>query len=142
MGMMSEFKAFALRGNVVDMAIGVIIGGAFGLIVGSVVSDILMPVVGKMTGGVNFKDLYVSIDGKSYPTLKAAQDAGAAMNYGNTIDTLIKFVIVAFFLFLVIKAMNSAKKKEEAKPSGPAAPPAQEVLLTEIRDLLRKNAKA
>lgn len=128
MGMMSEFKAFALRGNVVDMAIGVVIGGAFGAIVSSVVSDILMPIVGKLTGGVNFKD-------QSF-TLGAD---GPKIVYGATVDAVIRFVIIAFFLFLVIKAMNSAKKKEEAKPAAPAAPPAQEVLLTEIRDLLKKR---
>lgn len=132
MGMMSEFKAFAMKGNVVDMAIGVIIGGAFGAIVGSVVSDILMPIVGAMTGGVNFKEKFVMLGGEN----------GAKLQYGATIDALIKFIIIAFFLFLVIKAMNAAKKKEEAKPAAPSAPPAQEVLLTEIRDLLRKNAKA
>jgi large conductance mechanosensitive channel len=140
--MISEFKAFALRGNVVDMAIGVIIGGAFGAVVGSVVSDILLPIVGKATGGVNFKDMFIALDGKTYPTLKAANDAGVGtINYGNLVDAMIKFVIIAFVLFLVIKAMNAAKKKEEAAPAAPAAPPPQEVLLTEIRDLLRKGAR-
>lgn len=129
MGMMSEFKAFAMKGNVVDMAIGVVIGGAFGAIVSSVVSDILMPIVGKLTGGVNFKEQAVQLGGENGPKLV----------YGATVDAIIKFIIIAFFLFLVVKAMNAAKKKEEAKPAAPAAPPAQEVLLTEIRDLLRKR---
>ena len=129
MGMVSEFKSFALKGNVVDMAIGVVIGGAFGAIVASVVSDILMPIVGSLTGGVNFKEKFVMLGG----------EGGAKLVYGATIDTIIRFVIIAFFLFLVIKAMNNLKKKEEAKPAAPSAPPAQEVLLTEIRDLLKKG---
>ena len=129
MGMISEFKAFALRGNVVDMAIGVIIGGAFGAVVSSMVSDILMPIVGSATNGVDFKAQSIQLGGESGPKL----------TYGNLIDVTIKFIIVAFVLFLIIKAMNAAKKKEEAKPAAPAAPPAQEVLLTEIRDLLKKR---
>jgi len=131
MGFISEFKAFALRGNVVDMAVGVVIGGAFGAVVGSLVSDVIMPIVGYATGGVNFKD----------QTLLLGGEKGVKLGYGSVIDAIIKFTIIAFVLFLIIKAMNSAKKKEEAKPAAPAAPPAQEVLLTEIRDLLRKNAK-
>lgn len=131
MGFISEFKAFAMRGNVVDMAVGVVIGGAFGAVVGSIVSDIIMPIVGYATGGVNFKDQVVMLGGAN----------GVKLGYGSVIDAIIKFTIIAFVLFLIIKAMNAAKKKEEAKPAAPAAPPAQEVLLTEIRDLLRKNAK-
>jgi large conductance mechanosensitive channel len=129
MSLLSEFKAFALRGNVVDMAVGVIIGGAFGAIVSSLVSDILMPVIGHLTGGVNFKDMAVQLGGETGPKI----------GYGALFDAIIKFVIIAFALFMVIKAMNSAKKKEEAKPAAPAAPPAQEVLLAEIRDLLKKQ---
>lgn len=142
MGMLQEFKTFAMRGNVVDMAVGVIIGGAFGAIVSSLVSDVLMPVVGVATGGVNFKDQYIALDGKAYASLAAAKEAGAAtLNYGSVIDATIKFVIVAFALFMVIKAMNSAKKKEEAAPApaAPPEPPAQEKLLAEIRDLLKKQ---
>jgi large conductance mechanosensitive channel len=133
MGMISEFKAFAMKGNVVDMAVGVIIGGAFGKIVGSMVSDVMMPVVGLATGGISFSEQKLE--------LKAATDATPAvtMNYGVFIDAIINFVIIAFCLFLVIKAMNSAKKKEAAAPPAPAAPPRQEVLLEEIRDLLRKR---
>jgi len=133
MGMISEFKAFAMKGNVVDMAVGVIIGGAFGKIVGSMVSDVMMPVIGMATGGISFSEQKLE--------LKAATDTAPAvtMNYGVFIDAIINFVIIAFCLFMVIKAMNAAKKKEAAAPPAPAAPPRQEVLLEEIRDLLRKR---
>ncbi|MEY4773934.1 MAG: hypothetical protein RIT40_969 [Planctomycetota bacterium] len=144
MGMLQEFKTFAMRGNVVDMAVGVIIGGAFGAIVSALVSDILMPVVGVATGGVNFKDQFVALDGKTYATMDLAKEAGVAtLNYGSVIDATIKFIVVAFVLFMVIKGMNSAKKKEEAAPApaAPAEPPAQEKLLAEIRDLLKKQQK-
>jgi large conductance mechanosensitive channel len=140
--MLQEFKTFAMRGNVVDMAVGVIIGGAFGAIVSALVSDVLMPVVGVATGGVDFKEQFIALDGKSYATLEAAKDAGAAtLNYGSVVDATIKFVIVAFALLMVIKAMNSAKKKDEAAPApaAPPEPPAQEKLLAEIRDLLKKQ---
>lgn len=144
MGMLQEFKTFAMRGNVVDMAVGVIIGGAFGAIVSALVSDILMPVVGVATGGVNFKDQFIALDGKTYATMELAKEAGVAtLNYGSVIDATIKFIVVAFVLFMVIKGMNSAKKKEEAAPApaAPAEPPAQEKLLAEIRDLLKKQQK-
>jgi large conductance mechanosensitive channel len=126
------------------MAVGVIIGGAFGAIVSALVSDILMPVVGVATGGVNFKDQFVALDGKTYATMDLAKEAGVAtLNYGSVIDATIKFIVVAFVLFMVIKGMNSAKKKEEAAPApaAPAEPPAQEKLLAEIRDLLKKQQK-
>jgi large conductance mechanosensitive channel len=142
--MLQEFKTFAMRGNVVDMAVGVIIGGAFGAIVSALVSDILMPVVGVATGGVNFKDQFIALDGKTYATMDLAKEAGVAtLNYGSVIDATIKFIVVAFVLFMVIKGMNSAKKKEEAAPApaAPAEPPAQEKLLAEIRDLLKKQQK-
>ena len=130
MGMISEFKAFAMRGNVVDMAVGVVIGGAFGAIVAALVSEVIMPIVGKATGGVDFKQMAIVLgEGEKAPKI----------GYGAVIDALIKFVIVAFVLFLVIKAMNAAKKKEEAKPAPVAQIPPQEVLLTEIRDLLRRQ---
>jgi len=133
MGMVSEFKAFAMRGNVVDMAVGVIIGGAFGAIVGSLVSDVMMPVVGLATGGVSFAEQAFE--------LKAATDTTPAVviGYGKLLDAIIKFLIVAFCLFMVIKGMNAAKKKEAAAPAAPPAPPKQEVLLEEIRDLLKKR---
>ena len=137
MGMLSEFKAFAMRGNVVDMAVGVIIGGAFGKIVGSLVSDVMMPFIGLLTGGASFSDKFITLGGKEYASLKAAQDAGASvMTYGVFLDAVINFVIVAFCLFMVIKGLNATKKKEVAAP---AAPPRQELLLEEIRDLLKKR---
>src|SRR6478752_2052810 len=143
MGMMSEFKAFALRGNVVDMAVGIVIGAAFGVIVSSVVSDILMPIVGLATGGVSFKDKFVALDGKSYVSMDAAKAAGVGtINYGNLIDAAIKFVIIAFALFMIIKAINRMQRTEAAKPAAPPAPTMDQVLLTEIRDLLKRGAKA
>jgi len=138
MGMVSEFKAFAMRGNVVDMAVGVIIGGAFGAIVGSLVSNVMMPAIGALTGGVSFADMAL--------TLKAASTAAdgtaipaVVIGYGKLIDAIINFLIVAFCLFMVIKGMNAAKKKEAAAPAAPPAPPKQELLLEEIRDLLKKR---
>jgi large conductance mechanosensitive channel len=132
MKLFDEFKAFAMRGNVVDLAVGIIIGAAFGKIVSSIVSDIIMPPIGLLVGGVNFTDLKV--------VLKAATETAPAvtLNYGNFIQVVFDFLIVAFAVFLVIKAMNSAKKKEEAAPAAPPAPSKEETLLTEIRDLLKK----
>jgi large conductance mechanosensitive channel len=130
MGMLKEFKEFAMRGNVVDLAVGIIIGAAFGTIITSLVNDIIMPPVGLLLGGMDFKNLMVM--------LKPATDTAAvvAIRYGNFINTLINFVIVAFAIFLLIKGVNRMKKKEEAKP---AEPNKQEVLLAEIRDLLKKK---
>jgi large conductance mechanosensitive channel len=139
MGLISEFKAFAMKGNVVDMAVGVIIGAAFGKIVSSVVNDVLMPPIGKVMGGVNFSGLYMSLEPSKSEgmTLEAAKAAGVPLiSYGAFIQTVIDFVIIAFVLFMVIKAMNAAKRKEEAKPAAPAEIPPQEKLLKEIRDLL------
>jgi large conductance mechanosensitive channel len=132
MKLVDEFKTFAMKGNVVDMAVGIIIGAAFGKIVSSMVSDILMPPLGLLIGGVNFTDLKV--------VLKAATDAAPAVtwNYGNFIQACFDFLIVAFAVFMAIKAINSAKKKEEANPAAPPAPAMQELLLQEIRDLLKK----
>ena len=136
MGMISEFKDFAMKGNVMDMAVGIIIGGAFGKIISSLVSDIIMPVVGKMMGGVDFSTLFMNLGDGDYATLAAAQEAGAAtLNYGSFIQAALDFLIIAFAIFMMIKAMNSAKKAEE---EAPAEPPVEEVLLTEIRDLLKK----
>ena len=128
--MMSEFKDFAMKGNVVDMAVGIVIGGAFGKIVSSFVADVLMPPIGLMLGNVDFSDLAV--------TLSAASESGEAVliSYGAFIQTVIDFIIIAFAIFMVVKAMNSMKKKEEAAPAAPAAPSKEEVLLTEIRDAL------
>lgn len=133
MSMMSEFRDFAMRGNVVDMAVGIVIGGAFGKIVSSFVNDVLMPPIGMLLGGVDFSDLAM--------TLKEASGdvAAVTLNYGSFVQTVVDFVIIAFAIFMVIKAMNSMKKKEEAAPPpAPPAPSAEETLLTEIRDLLKK----
>lgn len=132
MKMLQEFKAFAMRGNVVDMAVGIIIGGAFGKIVSSFVSDVIMPPIGLILGGVDFSDLAL--------TLKAAEgdQPPVMLKYGMFINTVIDFVIIAFAIFMVIKAMNTLKKKEEEKPAAPPEPPADVKLLTEIRDLLKK----
>lgn len=132
MKLLDEFKAFAMKGNVVDMAVGIIIGAAFGKIVSSVVNDIIMPPLGLLIGGVNFTDLKV--------VMKAATDTAPAVtwNYGNFVQVIFDFLIVAFAVFMVIKAMNAAKKKEEAVPAAPPAPSKEESLLSEIRDLLKK----
>jgi large conductance mechanosensitive channel len=132
MGMMTEFKSFAMRGNVVDMAVGIVIGAAFGKIVSSFVNDVLMPPIGMMMGGVDFKDLAI--------VLQAATDEAAAVtvNYGAFIQTVLDFVIIAFAIFMVVRAMNSMKKKEEAAPAAPPKPSAEVELLTEIRDSLKK----
>ena len=128
---MQEFKEFAMRGNVVDMAVGIIIGGAFGKIVSSFVADVIMPPIGLLVGGIDFTNLAI--------TLKPAVDKAAAvtLNYGKFIQTIVDFTIVAFAIFVAIKAMNALKKKEEAAPAAPAPPPKQEILLSEIRDLLK-----
>jgi large conductance mechanosensitive channel len=132
MGMLKEFKEFAMRGNVVDLAVGVVIGGAFGKITGSLVNDVIMPPLGMILGKVDFKDLKVTL-------VEASEGvAGVSINYGAFINTIVDFTIVAFALFLVIKAMNRLKREEKAAPPAPAAPPADVVLLTEIRDLLKK----
>ena len=143
MGFFKEFKEFAMKGNVMDMAVGVIIGGAFGKIVSSLVNDVLMPLIGKLTGGVSFVDLFVNLGDGNYQTLAAAQEAGAAvLAYGQFIQNIIDFLIVAFCIFLMIKGMNKLnRKKEEPAPAEPEAPkgPTQEELLAEIRDLLKKK---
>ena len=137
--MLKEFKEFAMRGNVMDMAIGIIIGAAFGKIVSSFVNDVLMPPIGMLMGGVNFNELFYTLSGEQAATLAAAKEAGAVtINYGTFIQTVIDFIIIAFVIFLVIKAMNNAKRKEEEAPKEPPAPPKEQVLLEEIRDLLKK----
>ena len=137
MSMIKEFKDFAMRGNVVDMAVGVIIGGAFGKITASLVTDVLMPPLGLAMGGIDFKDKALLIKAAVMEGEKVISPA-VSINYGLFLNTVIDFVIVAFALFMVIKAMNRLKKKEAAAPAAPAAPPADVVLLTEIRDLLKK----
>lgn len=133
MGMFQEFKAFAMRGNVVDMAVGIVIGAAFGTIVSSFVADVLTPPLGLLMGGVDFSSLKI--------VLKAAEGEVPAvtLNWGMFIQKIVDFIIVAFAIFMVIKAMNAFKKKEEAAPAAPPAPPAEEVLLTEIRDILKQQ---
>lgn len=138
--MLKEFKEFAMKGNVMDMAIGIIIGGAFGKIVASFVADVLMPPLGLIIGGVNFTDLKFVLTEAVLDADGVETAAAVSINYGNFIQVTIDFIIIAFAIFMMVKAMNSAKKKEEAAPA-PAAPPApskEEVLLTEIRDLLKK----
>lgn len=138
MGMLSEFKDFAVRGNVADMAVGIIMGGAFGKIVSSVVSDIIMPPIGLLVGGVNFNDLKLIL--KEASTDAAGQAIPAVtLNYGNFIQTTIDFVIIAFAIFLLIKGLNHFHKKKEAEPAPEPGPSKEEVLLTEIRDLLKEK---
>lgn len=133
MSMVSEFKDFAMRGNVVDMAVGIVIGGAFGKIVSSFVADVLMPPIGIIVGGVDFSSLAVTLQAAS------ADTEAVMLNYGSFIQTVIDFLIIAFAIFLVVKAMNSVKKKEEEAPAAPPKPSTEEVLLTEIRDALKAS---
>lgn len=133
MGMVSEFKDFAMRGNVVDMAVGIVIGGAFGKIVSSFVSDVLMPPIGMMMGGVDFTDLAVELKAA------AGEVPAVTLNYGSFIQTVVDFIIIAFAIFMVVKAMNNMKKKEEAAPEAPKGPSEEVVLLTEIRDSLKNK---
>ena len=136
--MLDEFKKFAMRGNVVDMAVGIIIGASFGKIISSFVADVIMPPIGLLMGKVDFSQLFIDISGGGYATLAAAKEAGAAtINYGAFINTVLDFVIVAFAIFMVIRGMNKMKKKEEEKPAEPAKPSAEVELLTEIRDSLK-----
>ena len=137
--MLQEFKKFALRGNVVDLAIGVIIGVAFGKIVESLVNDVIMPVVGRIAGGLDFTNYFIGLTpaASQAATYEAAKKAGATLGYGTFITVAINFVIVAFVLFLVIRGMNRLVKREEAAPAAPPPPTKEQVLLTEIRDLLK-----
>lgn len=140
--MLKEFKEFAMRGNVVDMAVGIVIGAAFGTIVKSFVDDVLMPPIGLLLGNVDFSDLFFVIKegaaGGPYATLEAAKEAGAVtLNFGAFFNTIISFVIIAFAVFLVIKAINNLQRQEEEKEETPPEPPREEQLLTEIRDILK-----
>lgn len=141
--MMKEFKEFAIKGNMVDMAVGIIIGAAFGTVVKSVVNDLLMPVVSAVFGTPDFSNLFVLLkneSGATFTSIEAAREAGAvALGYGLFINAMIAFIIIAFVLFMVVRSMNNMKKAEEAAPSEPPAPSNEEVLLGEIRDLLRKG---
>ncbi|HWK73256.1 MAG TPA: large-conductance mechanosensitive channel protein MscL [Povalibacter sp.] len=133
MSVLKEFREFAVKGNVVDMAVGIIIGAAFGKIVSSLVSDVVTPPLGYLIGGVDFTKLAYTM-----PGLREGQEA-VTINYGVFLQTLFDFIIVAFAIFLLVKLINRLKRKEEAAPAAPAAPPRQEVLLEEIRDLLKKQ---
>ena len=139
-GFAREFRDFIKKGNVVDMAVGVVIGSAFGAIVTSLVNDIIMPLISLATGGLDFSNWFLALDGNKYATLEEATAAGAAtLNYGNLISVVINFLIVAFCIFLVVKAMSKFKKKEEPKKEEEPKKPEDVVLLEEIRDLLKKR---
>ena len=139
MSFAGDLKAFVMRGNVVDLAVGVIIGGAFGAIVNSLVNDIVMPPIGQLTKGVDFKEMNWAFDGKSYPTVAAAKAAGVAtINYGNFISLVINFILIAFVIFLIVRYM--ARFIPAPPPPPPPGPTPTEQLLTEIRDLLKKDS--
>lgn len=133
MKILNEFKTFAMKGNVADMAVGIIIGAAFGKIVSSLVSDVIMPPIGLLVGGVNFTELKVKF-ASPIPGIDPV-----TINYGNFIQVTFDFIIVAFAVFLLVKLLNATKKKEETAPSAPPAPSKEEILLTEIRDLLKEK---
>ena len=138
--MLDEFKKFDMRGNVVDMAVGIVIGAAFGKIVSSVVNDIIMPPIGLLMGGVDFSNLFLDLSRSGHATLALAEEAGAPLiKYGVFINTVLDFLIVAFAIFMVIKGMNTLKKKEEEAPAEPPKPSPEVELLTDIRDALRNN---
>jgi large conductance mechanosensitive channel len=139
--MLEEFKKFAMRGNVVDLAVGVIIGAAFGAIVSSVVADVIMPLIGAATGGLDFSNYYAQLTGTKVAAgtpLAEAKKSGAVLAWGNFLTIVINFLIIAWVLFLAVRGINKLQKKEEEKPK-PAEPPRQEVLLQEIRDILAKK---
>ncbi|HEY8873755.1 MAG TPA: large conductance mechanosensitive channel protein MscL [Stellaceae bacterium] len=140
--MWREFREFAMRGNVVDLAVGIIIGAAFTTIVNSLVNDLIMPPIGLLIGGIDFSSFFVTLKGGSYPTLEAAKAAGAVtMNYGLFVNAVIRFVIVAFAIFILVKQINRLNTEPPAaEPAPPPEPPRQEVLLAEIRDLLKERS--
>jgi large conductance mechanosensitive channel len=140
--MLKEFRDFAMKGNVLDMAVGIIIGGAFGTIIQSLVKDVLMPPIGLLLGGIDFSNIFLTLKAGNpagpYANLAAAQSAGAvSINVGLFVNAVISFLIVAWAVFMLVKAFNTAKKKEAAAPAAPPEPPRQELLLAEIRDLLK-----
>ena len=140
--MLKEFKEFVMRGNVMDLAVAVIIGGAFGKIITSLVQDVLMPLIGLATGGVSFVDKFYTLDGKSYTSLDEARKAGAGVfAYGAFIQSVIDFLIIAFCIFIIVKAISNLRKKEADTPAAPPAPTSTEKLLMEIRDELRKPSR-
>jgi large conductance mechanosensitive channel len=135
--MLEEFKKFAMRGNVVDLAVGVIIGAAFGAIVSSLVADIIMPIIGAITGGLDFSNYFVGLSKNvTAPALADAKKQGAVLAYGSFLTIVINFLIIAWVLFMVVRSINKLQRKEAEKPAAPAAPTKEETLLTEIRDLL------
>ena len=138
--MLKEYRDFINRGNVVDLAVAVIIGLAFGAVVNSLVNDIVMPPIGLLLGGVDFSNIFISLTGQSYPTLAAAKEAGAAtLNIGVFLNAVINFLIVSFVIFLMVRQINQMKRAEEAAPAPPPEPSAEEKLLAEIRDLLKER---
>ena len=138
--MLKEFREFAMKGNVVDLAVGVIIGAAFGAIVTSLVGDIIMPIIGRVTGGLDFSNYFVALSDKvTASNLADAKKQGAVLAYGNFLTITVNFLIVAFVLFMIIRLMNKMKRHEEAKPAEPPKPSAEVVLLTEIRDVLKSK---
>jgi len=139
MSMLKEFKEFAMRGNVIDLAVGVVIGGAFGKIVASLVADVIMPPIGLLMGGVSFTDLKFILKEPVLDAAGAVTKAAVSINYGNFIQVTVDFLIVAMAIFMMIKAINSMKKKEAEAPAAPPAPTNEEVLLAEIRDLLKNK---
>jgi large conductance mechanosensitive channel len=142
MGMMQEFREFAVKGNAIDLAVGVIIGGAFGKIVDSIVGDLIMPLVGKLVGGLDFSSYYIPLAGQAAGlTLEEAKKTGAVFAYGNFITILVNFMLLAFIIFMMVKQINRMKKEDEpaaAAPAEPAAPPEEVQLLREIRDSLKR----
>lgn len=139
MGFMQEFKQFAMRGNVIDLAVGVVIGGAFGKIVDSLVKDVVMPPIGALLGGVDFKHLYLNLSGTAYDTMEAAEKAGAPLiKYGAFINSMVDFTIIAFAIFVAVKAINRLQTQQEAAPAAPPPTPEDILLLREIRDALNK----
>jgi large conductance mechanosensitive channel len=138
--MLKEFKEFAIKGNVIDMAVGVVIGGAFGKIVGSLVSDVIMPPIGLLLGKVDFTNLFLNLSGTPVASLAEAKAKGlATLNYGVFINTTFEFLIIAFAIFMVVKQINRLKREAPAAPAAPPEPSNEEKLLTEIRDLLKKK---
>ena len=138
MGFFRDFKASLMRGDVLSLATAVVIGGAFGKIIGSAVEDVIMPIIGLITGGIDFTQKFISLNGQSYENLAAAKTAGASViTYGNLVQATINFIVIALFIFIILRAAEKAKKKEEVAPAAPAGP-SQEELLTQIRDLLKK----
>ena len=136
--MWREFREFAMRGNVIDLAVGIIVGAAFTTIVNSLVNDLIMPPIGLLIGGIDFSSFFVTLKGGSFPTLEAAKAAGAVtINYGLFINAVLRFVIVAFAIFILVKQVNRLRLNE---PAPPPEPPRQEVLLAEIRDLLKARS--